>query len=230
MSAEAQVPQWAGELWMAPDFVLLHGSAGTTSMHAHYAHQLLLSPASTVTVELEGETISRHRLLIESMREHSIITAPASMFTVFAEPVTIAAEMLRSDVDTRAPTLESLAEIMRRLARRPAADPRVGDALAGIDLLLAGKVGAGELAKRVDLSLSQLERLFSAELGLPIRRMVRWRRLRLALALALQGQPLTAAARQAGFADSAHLSRTMRAMFGVRADRILPGMRLKLID
>jgi AraC-like DNA-binding protein len=214
---------------MAADFVLMQGSAAATDAHAHYAHQLLLCADSPVTLQLDGVELSGRRLLIESMREHAIVAAPAPMFTIFAEPVTIAAEALQALADVPL-DLPSLAQAMRGLARRSGSDPRVVEALAQIDRSLAGKVEAGELARRVDLSLSQLERLFAAELGLPIRRMVRWRRLRLALALALQAMPLTAAAHEAGFADSAHLSRTMRDMFGVRADRLLPGMRVKLID
>ena len=41
---------WQGTLYLARDFVLLHGQAGATAAHAHYAHQLLISPAAPVTV------------------------------------------------------------------------------------------------------------------------------------------------------------------------------------
>jgi AraC-like DNA-binding protein len=92
-----------------------------------------------------------------------------------------------------------------------------------VDALLDGKVRAADVAAHVALSLSQLERLFAAHVGLPVRRLARWRRLRLALKLAIGGQLLTDAAHAAGFADSAHFSRVMREMFGVRA-RTLSGL------
>ena len=103
-------------------------------------------------------------------------------------------------------------------------------ALEQIDALLSGKVSAAAVAEAAHLSLSQLERLFSAQLGLPVRRLVLWRRLRLAIRFILLGSTLTDAAHGAGFADAAHFSRTMRSLFGVRADRSLRRLDVKLLD
>ena len=76
-------------------------------------------------------------------------------------------------------------------------------ALDRVDVLLSGKVSAAAVAEAAHLSLSQLERLFSARLGLPVRRLVLWRRLRLAIRGILLGSTLTQAAHGAGFADAA---------------------------
>ena len=51
-----------------------------------------------------------------------------------------------------------------------------------------------------------------------------------ALALAMAGEPLTHAAHAAGFADAAHFSRTVRSTFGVRADRTLRNLQLRLLE
>jgi AraC-like DNA-binding protein len=109
-------------------------------------------------------------------------------------------------------------------------DARVRRALDAVDEQLVERVSARDLARRVSLSLSQLERLFAEQVGLSVRRLVRWRRLRLALVLALDGASLTEAAHAAGFADSAHLSRTVRELFGIRADRSLRHLQLRLLD
>ena len=98
-----------------------------------------------------------------------------------------------------------------------------------MDGLLLDKVNAVTLAAQVSLSLSQLERLFGEQVGLSVRRLVLWRRLRLALAIALAGNSLTDAAHAAGFADSAHFSRTVRSMFGIRAQS-LRHLRMHLLD
>ncbi|ENK9658868.1 TPA: helix-turn-helix domain-containing protein, partial [Pseudomonas aeruginosa] len=82
------------------------------------------------------------------------------------------------------------------------------------------------LARSASLSLSQLERLFAVQVGLSVRRLVLWRRLYLAFALALQGRSLTEAAHHAGFADAAHLSRSVRSLLGIRAGLSLPHLRL----
>ena len=94
---------------------------------------------------------------------------------------------------------------------------------------ITGKVSAQALAQAAHLSLSQLERLFSDQLGLPVRRLVLWRRLRIALQLALAGGTLTEAAHGAGFADSAHFSRTMKQLFGVTAAASLRQLDVQLL-
>lgn len=222
------VETWNGTLYLARDFALLHGGAAATLPHAHYAHQLLLSSRAPVSVTIERQTCTAHRILIESMRRHAIVSAPDSMYTLYVEPLVVEV----ADLAQIAPHLppHQLIQVLTQLPRRRIADTRVTEALAEVDALLDGKVRALEIAAQVQLSLSQLERLFATHIGLPVRRLVRWRRLRLALVLALAGKSLTTAAHEAGFADSAHFSRVMREMFGVRADRTLADLQLRLID
>ncbi|EIY2516080.1 helix-turn-helix domain-containing protein, partial [Pseudomonas aeruginosa] len=118
--------------------------------------------------------------------------------------------------------------LLGRLARLPRRrlDRRVEKALAALDEQLAARVEAERLARSASLSLSQLERLFAVQVGLSVRRLVLWRRLYLAFALALQGRSLTEAAHHAGFADAAHLSRSVRSLLGIRAGLSLPHLRL----
>ena len=122
------------------------------------------------------------------------------------------------------------ARSLRQCPRQPLGDSRLERALAELDELISGTVAARQLAQAAHLSLSQLERLFGEHLGLPIRRLVLWRRLRLALAQVLAGSSLTVAAHNAGFADSAHFSRTMKKLFGVSAGRSLPPLECRLLD
>ncbi|WP_067472595.1 helix-turn-helix transcriptional regulator [Nocardia amamiensis] len=78
----------------------------------------------------------------------------------------------------------------------------------------AGPIRLADLARTVHLSESRLAHVFSDEIGLPLRPYVRWLRIQRAVELIATGRSLTAAAHGAGFADSAHLTRTCRAMFG----------------
>ncbi len=77
-----------------------------------------------------------------------------------------------------------------------------------------------ELAESVGISESRLMHLFSEEVGIPIRQYLLWCRLRDALRLITTGISFTDAAHEAGFSDSAHLSRTFKKMFGVTLLRI----------
>ncbi len=222
--------EWAGQLWLGRDYGLIQGMLGQTTEHAHYAHQLLLAPREAVTISLEGRPLSGQRLFIEAQRRHAILAAPGEVFSLYAEPLAISAAALQSAVATVEWSLPALDQALRQCPRQPLGDSRLERALAELDELISGKVAARQLAQAAHLSLSQLERLFGEHLGLPIRRLVLWRRLRLALAQVLAGSSLTVAAHNAGFADSAHFSRTMKKLFGVSAGRSLPPLECRLLD
>lgn len=72
-------------------------------------------------------------------------------------------------------------------------------------------------AAGVYLSPSRLRHLFAEQTGLPFRTYVLWLKLMRALEIYSAGQSLTEAAHEAGFADSAHFSRTFRRTFGAPA-------------
>ena len=223
--------RWQGSLWLAPDFAILYGAAGATDSHAHYAHQLMLSTGAAFTVRLDGIVHTARHLLIDSLRPHAIVAAPAPMLTIYAEPQRLsAAALLAATGGAGAPGVDGIAAALLAQPREILADARVQRALDQVDALLSGKVSAAAVAGAAHLSLSQLERLFSAQLGLPVRRLVLWRRLRLAIRFILLGSTLTEAAHGAGFADAAHFSRTMRSLFGVRADRSLRQLKVTLLD
>ncbi len=206
---------------MGRDYGLIRGELGRTAPHAHYAHQLMFSTGSPITVSLDGQVTTAHRLFIPSRQTHAILETQGEVSVLYAEPAVFdIAPLLHQDLSL---------EAMRRLPRRSPDDPRLERALAALDQHLAGKVSAQALAQAAHLSLSQLERLFAHQLGLPVRRLVLWRRLRIALHLALAGGTLTEAAHGAGFADSAHFSRTMKQLFGVTAAASLRQLKVELL-
>ena len=99
----------------------------------------------------------------------------------------------------------------------PPADPRI---LLAIDYLrdnLGEAVSLGRVAAVVHLSPSRFRHLFVQEMGLAFRPYVLWLRLNRAVEAFAAGESLTTAAYHAGFADSAHLSRTFRRMYGMAA-------------
>lgn len=97
----------------------------------------------------------------------------------------------------------------------PPTDPRVVRAIGAIEQRLERSVTLAEVAAAVHLSPSRFRHLFVAETGVAFRAYVLWLRLQAALELALAGASWTEAAHRANFADSAHLTRTFKRMFGV---------------
>lgn len=78
-----------------------------------------------------------------------------------------------------------------------------------------------ELARAVALSPSRLLHLFKAELGVGIRRVKQHYRFKIAASAIGRGSTFTHAAYQAGFADSAHLSRAFAETFGLSPTAVL---------
>ena len=109
----------------------------------------------------------------------------------------------------RAPPSPRLRRAIRALDDRPQDFPRVADAAA-----LAG------------LSSSRFQAVFTGVTGMPFRRYRLWRRMAVVMRALAAGYPLTAAAFEAGFASSAHLSTTFRAMFGIPPSVLLQGQAL----
>lgn len=95
-----------------------------------------------------------------------------------------------------------------RVLERLAADPDV-------------EITAGLAAGIACLSESRFSHLFVEQVGLPFRTYMLWRRLSIAVDRMAAGASLTSAAHEAGFADSAHFSRTFLRMFGIPASVLL---------
>jgi AraC family transcriptional regulator len=100
-------------------------------------------------------------------------------------------------------------------ARADAPDLRVRKVIAWAGQQLDGPVSLADAAGVGDLSVSRLRHLFVEQTGLPFKTYLLWLRLTRALEAFAGGTSLTEAAHASGFADSAHLSRTFRRMFGV---------------
>jgi AraC-like DNA-binding protein len=95
------------------------------------------------------------------------------------------------------------------------ADPRVLGAIGEARRRLDEPISLEEVAAHVRLSPDRFRHLFVAETGLPFRTYLLWLRLERAISVFAAGGSWTEAAHAANFADSAHLSRTLRRMFGI---------------
>jgi AraC family transcriptional regulator len=104
-----------------------------------------------------------------------------------------------------------------------AVDPRVERAIAWMRGRLESTISLGEAAAQAHLSPSRFRHLFVAQTGVSFRAYLLWARVESAIGAGMAGQSWTAAAQEAGFADSAHLSRTCRRMFGIAPAMLVKG-------
>jgi AraC-like DNA-binding protein len=122
--------------------------------------------------------------------------------------------------DTAAAALVALArQALATLAGAPPSDDspdtRIEQALAHIHAKLDGRITLEDVAAVVHLSPERFRHLFVAATGTTFRAYVLWSRLNTAVAAGMGGQSWTQAEHSAGFADSAHLNRTFKRMFGI---------------
>jgi AraC-like DNA-binding protein len=96
-----------------------------------------------------------------------------------------------------------------------AVDVRIAKALALIRARISGPVRLADAAGAAALSPSRFRHLFVQETGAAFRAYVLWLRLNVAIECSMAGGSWTTAAHEAGFADSAHLTRTFKRMFGM---------------
>lgn len=111
------------------------------------------------------------------------------------------------------------ATLVRMLCGEQSIGPRFDARVTKVLALLGGPKGEScslaTLAHHVQLSSSRLRHLFRQQVGLSVRGYKLWLRLRRAAEHLGHSGSVTEAAYAAGFADSAHLSRSFRRMFGV---------------
>lgn len=113
---------------------------------------------------------------------------------------------------------EALGDTLRPPPRR--VDPRL---LRALDVLEGSSRSVVEAADEVGLSESRLTHLMTDSLGAPPRTWRTWFKMQRALREVLfTGANLTQAAHRAGFADSAHLTRTSKQLMGVRPAQMMP--------
>lgn len=241
-------PAWRGTTTVQPGRLVFTGRAGSTGAHAHAAVQILLVTGGRVELsDAHGTRRPASAAIIPTRARHALHAEAAATATmIYLDPAGAAATALAARLvedgrdrveawiaaaDTVLPPIATAVTPTERLdawatattTTAPAAvrHPVLQAAVELMPQLLAGPVRLTQLAAGVGLSASRLGHLFTAELGLPFPAYLRWARLRRAVELAGQGASLTQAAHGAGFADSSHLTRVSREMFGLAPSQLL---------
>ncbi|HUH54260.1 MAG TPA: AraC family transcriptional regulator [Rhodanobacter sp.] len=167
------------------------------------------------------ELIARHRQHdVDLLRDEGLAARTAALHAVFEAR------------GTEAALVEAAQRIVEHLSgqstQTQAVDPRIARALDRIREHPDTELTLAQVAAMAHLSPSRFRHLFVAQTGISFRAYLLWARVGLAVARGMAGGSWTGAAQQAGFADSAHLSRTCRRMFGiaptmlVREDAVRP--------
>lgn len=248
-AAAAGNDSWSGTVALGRGLVVYVGPGSLASSHRHDAIQLAWCPSRALTMTTDAVSTTARALLVQSRRPHTFDAGGEAVGVVLLEPsgrlgrrlAEVAERLSAADIEERLAGSElptgtdagALVEWGRSLiARVVGADDADGRGDVRADVLVAqrfiddglhdGVPQVTEVARHVGVSARQLRRAFADDVGIPFRRYVLWRRLRRALLAVRDGADLTTAAATAGFADSAHFSRTFRQSFGLAPSDVLP--------
>jgi len=235
---------WHGKLFLWGGCGLYAGPAFATTLHAHHALQVCIGVSGRFRLrsdtaapwrayrgavvlsdqphQLDGQGNSIALLYLDP--ESTLARCIAQLHArggIFAVPTATLAVLLSrlSSLGETEPTTRLCEELLEALVPKGnLLVPLNGRVARALDLLRCAperRMPLADLAAAVGLSPSRLAHLFRAHTGLPVRRYLLWLRLGDALQQLAHGVSLTTAAHAAGFADSAHFSRTFRAMLGI---------------
>ena len=222
---------WNGRVMFGDGWVDYLGATDQNTAHAHSATQLAFGLHAELCIEWARGTTEANRVLIPAGIRHVvqcnheqvrfIYLAPhnalnRAMLTRFDATSVIAldAEILTSvsassDFSVIEPTLLSLfAPVPEIVLALTSALKHLRDDMNGPGAISRAAVGVG-------LSESRLRALVKEQLGVPLSQWLLWRKLERSASAIVSGASLSAAAADGGFADQAHLARTMRRMFGI---------------
>jgi len=168
---------------------------------------------SMAMIFIEPET-SQGRALLQRYATADITDLNRDMVQALAAPLRAAYAAAAASEALVAMGQQVIAALAGHAPAVASVDPRISRAIAWMRARLDSPVSLKDAANVANLSPSRFRHLFVAQTGVSFRAYLLWARVETAVGAAMSGQSWTAAAQEAGFADSAHLSRTCRRMFG----------------
>lgn len=242
--AQTRIVAWSGaSLWLVDAARFEEGETRSTDFHAHHAIQVTLGLGGCFRLVGDDGSVATRNAVVATDALHRF-EAEGRFALLFVEPESrlgraVAArhvagplteldpfvlESVRAElasVDWKASDEALIASGVRLVAalagdeRAEIPDYRIRKVIGWAGSQLNGTISLADAVPVAGLSSSRLRHLFVEQTGLPFKTYLLWLRLTRAVTIIAAGSSLTMAAHDAGFSDSAHLSRTFRRMFGV---------------
>ncbi|WP_262696079.1 AraC family transcriptional regulator [Kordiimonas aquimaris] len=237
--------KWGGDLTVGLGWVYYNGPVGDTEFHQHYAVQICFPFSGPLHIETHAENqVVDDILIVGSNVSHRLSSPSPTAQLLYIEPNLIRKNTARLSVDqmviVKLPKaqMESIQSALNiDIKKRDSnfglqlanliwpkgtggeafspIDPRISQTLAEIEAAEDLNIRLGQVTKSTGLSASRFRHLFSAQVGMSLKSYLLWSKLQRAIQSLATNSSLTSAAHAAGFADSAHLSRTFRRTFGL---------------
>jgi len=189
---------------------------------SHCPHEFELDGATVAHLFVEPESTAG-RALSQRYAPQEISPLPQATARESADGLL---DALRGNADAeamRAVACSALASLAGTSATTTAArevEPRIARALDYVRSRVRAPVSLADASAAAALSPSRFRHLFVQETGTSFRAYLLWLRINVAIEAAMAGASWTEAAHGAGFADSSHLTRTHKRMFGIEPTSI----------
>lgn len=183
------------------------------------AHQFDGNGQTVAQLFIEPETAQGRALLERSAKEPIIALSGDAIDQIHAT-----LQRLFAARATDAALIAAGEQAIARLSGgnpAPSVDARITKAIAWMSSRLHGPISLAEAARVAHLSPGRFRHLFVAQTGISFRAYLLWARVRYAVSAAMDGMSWADAAHTWGFADSAHLSRTCRRIFGIAPSSLI---------
>lgn len=223
---------WSGEFEFGPAWVAFRGHCGDNSYHRHATAQLTIGLSGPVTIRQPDNPVTTGGAVFVRPGINHALEPIDSALLILVEPqtvigrkllallassdVSILPQAVRRLIHAHGPLSLCLAKLQAANASDVALDERLNAALVFIENAQGSRVLA-RAAAEVQLSSSRLRALAQQQLGISLAKWLMLRKLRAAARALASGSSLAESAVDAGFADQAHLTRSMRQVFGVTA-------------
>ena len=210
-----------------------------TDPHKHHALEIIVSIDGVIEIEdAFGNALASQVVLVLPDQLHQTTTTGEAAF-IFIEPESNLAKAILttfkstqsiqsiegsiSEADRKALAGGSIPTSFTKASRSSnLIDDRIQSATDFIRThITTHEFNLEMLADIACLSTGRFTHLFKDQVGIPLRPFILWCRMRVAVTSVLAGMTLTQAAHEAGFSDTAHLSRTFMDMFGVNPSTVL---------
>jgi AraC-like DNA-binding protein len=194
--------------------------------HANAVTCVLAGRRGLVTVVSADQRVSGDVLLIRPGVEHTVICARGGTDVLFLDGLALPEDLsfarslegslarIASDAVNRGSQAkqELRARVAHGLGACPPAIARIVCDLAADPMQRMTQI---ELARRLNMERTRALRYFKAATGQTFRGYKQWAGLQFATRSMIRGESVRTAAMDAGFSDTAHLSRTFRHIFGL---------------
>jgi AraC family transcriptional regulator len=154
-----------------------------------------------------------------ALTERYLLAGIAGLDRTAVNPALLELRAAAREQRGRAAIVARARAVVQALAQRSepsiTSDERILRAVKYVNDHLSASITLKQVASVACLSPSRFRHLFAEQTGMGLRQYVLWRRFVSVWELRMNGASLSTAAHAAGFADSAHLTRTSRRMIGI---------------